>query len=57
MSKKEYQNVDLEIVLFLDDLIRTSGDFDETDFRLTTLCLRLAYKRKTYFAQPIKMKE
>ena len=31
MEKKEYQNVDLEIVLFLDDLIRTSGDFDETE--------------------------
>ena len=31
MEKKEYQNVDLEIVLFLDDLIRTSGDGDETE--------------------------
>ena len=31
MKKKEYQNVDLKIVLFLDDLIRTSGDFDETE--------------------------
>ena len=31
MEKKEYQNVDLEIVLFLDDLIRTSGDLDETE--------------------------
>ena len=31
MSKKEYQNVDLKIVLFLDDLICTSGDWDETE--------------------------
>ena len=33
MGKNEYQNVALEIVLFFEDVIRTSGngDFDETE--------------------------
>ena len=31
MGKKEYQNVALEIVLFFEDVVRTSGDFDETE--------------------------
>lgn len=30
MKKKEYQNVDLEIILFAEDVVRTS-DGDETE--------------------------
>ena len=31
MKKKEYQNIDLEIILFAEDVVRTSGDGDETE--------------------------
>ena len=31
MGKKEYQHIDLEIILFAEDVVRTSGDFDETE--------------------------
>ena len=31
MKKNEYQNVELKIVLFSQDVVRTSGDFDETE--------------------------
>ena len=31
MEKKEYQNIDLEIILFSEDVVRTSGDGDETE--------------------------
>ena len=31
MKKKEYQNVDLKFVLFSEDVVRTSGDGDETE--------------------------
>ena len=31
MRKKEYKNIDLEIILFAEDVVRTSGDGDETD--------------------------
>ena len=32
MKKKEYQNVDLKIVLLSEDVVRTSSeDFDETE--------------------------
>lgn len=31
MRKKEYKNIDLEIILFAEDVVRTSGDGDETE--------------------------
>ena len=31
MKKKEYQNVDLTIILFSEEVVRTSGDEDETE--------------------------
>ena len=31
MKKNEYQNVELKIVLFSQDVVRTSEDFDETE--------------------------
>ena len=31
MKKNEYQNVELKIVLFSQDVVRTSGDSDETE--------------------------
>lgn len=31
MEKKEYQNVDLKVVLLSEDVVRTSGDGDETE--------------------------